>query len=59
MLVGIIHWRSTLACVGRVLTNVGWEGGIRTSSILPRQSGPPPAFEGANLGVDLQKKNYS
>ena len=30
---------------------------VRASSILPRQSGPPPAFGGADLGVDLQKKS--
>jgi len=29
---------------------------LRASSILPRQSGLPPAFWGADLGVDLQKK---
>jgi hypothetical protein len=29
---------------------------VRASSILPRQSGPPPAFGGVDLGVDLQKK---
>jgi hypothetical protein len=29
---------------------------VRASSILPRQSGPPPAFGGVDLGVDLQTK---
>ena len=30
---------------------------VRASSILPWQSGPPPDFGGADLGVDLQKIN--
>ena len=32
---------------------------LRASSILPQQSGPPPAFGGADLGVDLPKKKIT